>query len=447
MKASSGLALIGGAMQFLLLLALLVLVPSSPVDGQVSKLKKQLAAAIAGDDFRAGSVAVDRLVEEGSKKAIEALVDVGLIGEAYALERYIGSKLVGMPAGESFERLCELARKHGNPKARIVLTLVLASRQEKVAYTAVLTNLYDRDDSVALTSVEALVKKDHLGSVSHLIEALSRQEKSGKQEGLVAYEIRKALLGLTAEDFVRADDWRNWWGPREANFKKPEPGTVTRSGMTSVRKDPPAFFGMEVAAKRVLFLLDVSGSMEIRDPMPENPGDGDTKPGGTHVGPKPAEPEPAEAPESRMRLRRVQKELIVTIDKLSADTQFNIVTFNHQIHMFHGKTLVSANSKNKRKAIAFIRNFNAQGETWTDDALEESFGFSDLRAIFVLSDGAPRRANTLLSVEPILEWVREANRFKRIRINTVGFKQAGKSLRAFMRKLARQNNGEYKELR
>jgi len=50
-------------------------------------------------------------------------------------------------------------------------------------------------------------------------------------------------------------------------------------------------------------------------------------------------------------------------------------------------------------------------------------------------------------VEPILEWVREANRFKRIRINTVGFKQAGKSLRAFMRKLARQNNGEYKELR
>lgn len=435
-----------GPLAVWLLLPLLMLLPTEPVAGQVSKYKKQLGAAIIGKDFRAGTVAVDHLISDGSKKAVEALIDIGLVGELYPLERYIGSKLVGLPAGDAFDRVCELARKHGNPKSRIVLTLVLAKRPEKEAYTAVLTNLYDRDDSVALTSVEALVKKDHIGCISHLIEALGRQEKMGKTEGLVAYEIRKALLGLTAEDFTRADDWTNWWGPRKDNFTKPEPGTVQKRGLTSVRKDPPAFFGMEVAAKRVLFLLDVSGSMEIRDPMPEGPTE-EEKRGGTTVGPKPAAPEPSEAPESRMRLRRVQKELIETIDKLSADTKFNIVTFNHEIHKFHSKSLTSASSRNKRKAIDFVRNINAQGETWTDNALEESFGFEDLRAIFLLSDGAPRRSNSLLPVDPILEWVREANRFKRVRINTVGFEQAGKTMRKFMSKLARQNNGEYKELR
>ena len=76
-----------------------------------------------------------------------------------------------------------------------------------------------------------------------------------------------------------------------------------------------------------------------------------------------------------------------------------------------------------------------------------TFGAPGLRAIFLLADGAPRGDNQLQETQPILQWVREANRFRRIRINTVGFAQAGKNLRNFMGELARQNNGEYIELR
>ena len=417
---------------------------SPQVHGDVNSEKKRLSAAIRGDKFDPASVAVDRLIKIGTPKAIDALVSVGLGGDHYGIERYIGSKLVGLPAGDAFERVCELANEDRRAPVRVILTLVLASRKELEANQAVLTNLYDRDPTVALTSVEALAKKENLASVDHLIEALARLEKARNADSLLAYEIRKCLLKITGEDFRNADDWRNFWAPRKGNYKKPAKGSA-KKGMTSVRRDPPAFFGMEVVAKNVIFLLDVSGSMEKIDALPEEPGD--KQPGGTGVGapdtdkPKDMAPNPA-----RQRLKRVQNELIRTIEKLPDDVMFNIITFNHEIKMM-SQGLKKATGRNKREAITYVRNFEAQGETWTDHALRQAFSAGNLRAIFLLSDGAPRRDNTLLDTGPILQWVREANRFKRVRLNTVGFAQAGKKLRSFMKNLAQQNNGQYIELK
>ncbi len=437
-------------------LASVWLIPATPALGgnersleastsDISRARSQLAGAIQKDRFDEASRAVDELVKDGSKKAIDALVQVGLGGQSYGIERYIGSKLVGIPAGEGLDRLCYLANKDKRSSARIILTLVLSARSESNAYKAVLTNLYDPDDSVSLTVIEALEKKDDLGSVDHLIEALARQEKVGRSGTLLAYEIRKCLLKLVGEDFKVSADWKNFWEPRKKDYKRPPPGKLKR-GVTSVKRDPPAFFGMEVAAKNVVFLLDVSGSMEVVDDLPEDPGDGV---GGrrTGVGDEPEKPKPTpQQQESRQRIRRVQDELIGTIEKLPADVRFNIITFNHEVHAM-SKGLVSASSRRKKEAIQYVRKFSAEGETWTDHALREAFGAPQLKAIFLLSDGAPRRDNQLLDTRPILQWVREANRFRRIRLNTVGFEQAGKKLRAFMRNLALQNNGEYIELR
>jgi hypothetical protein len=49
--------------------------------------------------------------------------------------------------------------------------------------------------------------------------------------------------------------------------------------------------------------------------------------------------------------------------------------------------------------------------------------------------------------EPILDWIQEANRFSRVRIHTIGFEQAGATMRKFMKAIAKQNHGEYVELR
>jgi len=68
----------------------------------VSSEKKKLTAAIRSNQFDPASKAVDRLIKIGTPKAIEALVSVGLGGDHYGIERYIGSKLVGLPAGVGF---------------------------------------------------------------------------------------------------------------------------------------------------------------------------------------------------------------------------------------------------------------------------------------------------------------------------------------------------------
>ena len=185
----------------------------------VSRAKSKLASAIQQERFDEASRAVDQLILDGSKKAIEALIQVGFAGDFYGIERYIGSKLVGIPTGPAFDRMCELATKDKRAAARIVLTLVLSARKELKANAAVLTNLFDPDDSVALTAVEALGKKDNFALVDHLIEALARQEKKGRKDHLLAYEIRKCLLKIAGEDFQNSEEWRNFWGPRKENYE------------------------------------------------------------------------------------------------------------------------------------------------------------------------------------------------------------------------------------
>ena len=100
-----------------------------------------------------------------------------------------------------------------------------------------------------------------------------------------------------------------------------------------------------------------------------------------------------------------------------------------------------------KSAINYVRSFKAEGETWTDHAMHHVFETPGLRAVFLLSDGAPKRDGQRLPTDPILKWIKEANRFSRVRIHTVGFEQAGSKMRKFMGAIARQNHGKYVELK
>ena len=155
---------------------------------------------------------------------MDALISIGLRGDYYGIERYIGGKIMGIPDGPLLDHVCELASKSKNPKARVLLTLVLGTRTEKSAFKAVMQNLFDKEDGVVLAAGEKIQEKDHTGAIGFLIEALSYQEKRGRLDGLVAYEIRRALKQLTREDMVRVADWKNWWKPREDSFVRPPEG-------------------------------------------------------------------------------------------------------------------------------------------------------------------------------------------------------------------------------
>lgn len=414
----------------------------------VSSLKRDLRKAL-GQDIGAATRAIDGLVAIGSAEAVEEVCDHAFLIDSPDLERHALGRLLELPQdGPGIRRLAELCNEHKDHRVRLALTYVLKNRPEKEAFTAVVQNVYDRFEAVRLTALEAIRQKGALAPMETLIEALLMEEEKGRDGDLIAFEIRKTLTELTNRDFEFAADWKNFWAQNKDGFQRPSNLRERKTSVTSVKREPPVFFGEEINTKRFLFLLDVSGSMSKKDPLPEDEPDGSSGGATTSVGGKKKKEPPTqdEIPDSRRRLSRVQKELIGVISKLPPDVHFNIITFNHEIGAWQ-TALVNATDRNKRAAIEFVEAFRAEGETHTDEALAKAFENANINTIFLLSDGAPRRDNTLLDTDPILQWVRDQNRFRRIRIHSVTFEQCGGKLRQFMKDLSRQNQGVYTELR
>ncbi|MBN1419371.1 MAG: VWA domain-containing protein [Planctomycetes bacterium] len=396
----------------------------------ISDLRK---AAIACDVPSLRAAAAGLLAAE-TPAGVQAVIQCGFVCDNWDLEREIGGLLAGLSTPEARAVVCQQARAARDWRARVVLAAVLGQWAGESggdeAFEALVGMLRDPVNSVVVAVIPQLQRLEDARCIGPLIALAAQRESRGRDA--VWGQVEKLLEALTGERFDEAADWKNWWEPRKRTFDikrdRPKEGTLKPpTGRTIVKR--PDFFGHEVNSKQPLFILDVSGSMLKRDPLPE-----EGEAGG-------------EPPPSRERLRRVQAELIRVIQGLDESTMFNIITFCHKIIPFNDQP-VAATRTNKLRAIQFVEGFRAEGQTYTDTVLERAFAMKDrVDTIFLLSDGAPRRDDKLLDTGPILEMVRRENRFKKIIINTVGFEQAGTKLRRFMAELARQNNGEYKELR
>ena len=98
---------------------------------------------------------------------------------------------------------------------------------------------------------------------------------------------------------------------------------------------------------------------------------------------------------------------------------------------------------------------SASGVTKTDKALEKAFEVKGANTFYLLSDGSPTyddgkvlpdKAKTPEgpSLQKILEMVRDKNKFRRVKIFTLGFVGAN---RRFMQDLADQNYGKYRDIK
>ncbi|MEK6248102.1 MAG: hypothetical protein N2C12_07975, partial [Planctomycetales bacterium] len=98
----------------------------------------------------------------------------------------------------------------------------------------------------------------------------------------------------------------------------------------------------------------------------------------------------------------------------------------------------------KKSAVKFISKLKAKGETAADLALAEAFKKNAAAdTIYFLSDGQPTRDGTNIPIQPILDRVKAANRFRRIIIHTLGF---GTSPESFLKPLAQQSGGTYRQI-
>jgi hypothetical protein len=130
-------------------------------------------------------------------------------------------------------------------------------------------------------------------------------------------------------------------------------------------------------------------------------------------------------------------------------TKFNVIYFSSTVVPW-GPKLVYATTQNKNKAIKWIGGLGPMGSTCTDDALKKAFEDEEFDTMFLLSDGQPFRDGQMVPVDPILEWVRNANRQRKVKIFTFGF-EGVKSTQSVNREemlkllqgLAKEHNGTF----
>ncbi|MBP9891287.1 MAG: hypothetical protein KBG84_05225 [Planctomycetes bacterium] len=286
------------------------------------------------------------------------------------------------------------------------------------------------------------------------VMALSGHEK-------IKYFASRALAELSGEKgYLNVDFWRQWLKENGAGeIKRPE------DKQTGVR-----FFEAEAAGRRIVFCIDISGSMDF--PL-KNANGG--------KGPITRGKEGKDGPDysgCKTRLDLAKTELLWTLARLSDDYLFNIVTYSkgHQLIEKETPGFLKASKDNKLKFSNLVRALKADGGTNIHGGLLDSFrvvekGMAeqnpayDAKAlekgadtIFFLTDGHPSWSDDsegkpmvmrdgqsfgtgeMVDAANIAKWFVLTNRFRKVVVNTVGIGDHAKEL---LQELAKSAFGVY----
>lgn len=442
-----------------ILAGLCLLAPLQDSPPNLRDLKKTLAESLAAADVDRADQAVRRIAELNTKQAVEFLITVGLRVDKYPgldehgkvrIFRAVLETLPEVTDEEArqyiFEEVLRLKRPRDESK-QVFLTEIVGRMDGEDAETTLIELLSKaRSDAVLIEAIEALGRGRSVRAVEPLIEILS--ERSDRKD-LVWRAARMALISITGYDFEEDADWRNFWEGRKGRFDPTKDRGEAKPEGRSRERGVPSFFDEEVLARRLIFIIDTSKSMHIKDPPvggeqpkagPGGKGSDEACPicGDRHRG--------VGFPDARMRIERVKREMIRMIETLDTDVKFNILAFSTRVTAWNGADeLLQATPKNKEKAIFFVRRMTFEEYTSTDRALERAFAHREANAIYLLSDGMPLRDGVSLPKDSILAKVALQNRTRKVKIFTFGFSKDADA--EFLRKLAEENGGNFKAVR
>jgi len=251
-------------------------------------------------------------------------------------------------------------------------------------------------------TAQGLMQTRSKDELEHLIDLLPRLK------GLVLIDVVSHLNRVTGQDF--GDDvakWKSWLAQRGDKAKSIERPKTAGSGR--IRE----YYGIPITAKRVVFVLDTSGSM---------------------LGAK---------------IAAAQTELIRVVMELPEAVFFNVIAFDKSVRVWQ-PMLVPAANELKEAAVSAILEQQARGATASFDALEAAFGL-DPEAIYFVSDGAPSGGKTDVPKD-IIATISKWNRVRRISIHSIGIGIDAKNEKTanlfsrFMRGLAEANWGIFTSL-
>ncbi|MCP4094163.1 MAG: VWA domain-containing protein [Planctomycetes bacterium] len=354
---------------------------------------------------------------------------------------------------------------HTLVRAAAVETVVhLGKGQEAIAGPPLVAALNDENISVSVAACVGLRTIRTKIAIDPLITLL----ESG--EGRVLEEIWPTLVEITDNQYN--DDpliWRKWWNqvqetyviPTEAKIAERRAARAATSALYVAPKAEADFMGVKTSSRQIVFVIDVSGSMEEEVVDRE----GFRERGFTRF----------------TKLAIVQEELARSVDQLGDNVVFNIYSFATEVEPWRKKP-VPANALNKRSAIAWVKKLKPIGgaaagqrasaglagssdmekgrtNTYagllaglgvsadpkkrgplTETAAEEIDKIAD--TMFFLSDGKPT-VGELVDTEDIKKAIAEINRFRKVVIHTIAIGDVPSN---FIKALADENGGVFVDL-
>jgi hypothetical protein len=352
-----------------------------------------------------GNLEVCETLLQVSRRAI--LADHGGVAAAAPVSILLASKL--QSTQQDVEQLLEQVCSSRNGAAAIIaLVDQLAARHEPGDVIPLVqltkTRLFETQFGVRRTIVYALAQirtKDALGALIDIMDRVGGEAKADAAEHLIQ---------VTGQIFATdAAAWKRWWSEARESFEYPS-GVARRPYRTTLTESESGYYyGMPMFAERMVFVMDISGSMAGR------------------------------------QILAAKRELTHGINSLPEDAHFGIVVFEKHVRVWQ-RELVPADTKHKQAAIAFVESQSTGSATASYDALEAAFAF-DTEAIYFLSDGAPTAGKILAPVD-IVAAITGLNQARRISVYTIGIGAGfpGSPLDEFLRTLADKNLGLYRRV-
>lgn len=218
--------------------------------------------------------------------------------------------------------------------------------------------------------------------------------------------------------------WRAFWAAEGDAIVVPKTLQKPAEGFTAA-----TFFGVPVTGSSIAFLIDSSGSM-----------DGASAVATTGRSSRPV-----------TRLQAAKEQLVLAVQAMPKESQYQVLTFSETARRWTQKP-VHADGRSVRSLTELLGRIAADGGTNLHDGLQAALQWQEQRygetsrsgldELFVLSDGQPT-SGAVRDTATLLEMVREANRYARIKIHCVHTGEPGGDGAELLRQLAEQNGGVF----
>jgi HEAT repeat protein len=380
--------------------------------------------------------ALATLKDAAARPRLEALLD-----DTHWLVRANAAKALGDIGDPASVPVLVAHVEDRNPKAWIAKADAMSrfGRAASAATKAVAERLSASDWQVRLTACRALTLMGNEDAVEPLIDRFE------VEVGRIHRELYRALRAVSFENFgPNPQTWRNWWkaqkphglpappppdvkhNPEDDRYAPPVKRTPPRP------EDQPTYYGRRIFSESILFVMDVSRSMELVIEIPE---DAQKKLGTIPKG---------------QRIEVARSAIKSAIGKLDPRARFNIVFFSTIVHPWKSDLVLAGPSRDA--ALSAVDAAGLEDETNIFGALRASVGLHEkptLSAeldpipdtIYFLTDGTPTRGE-IMDTETILSWMRDVNRFAKVELNVIAMGSLGLDL-PFLRRLAAENGGEF----